>query len=309
MKKGIALFSCFLLLILTVSCKGKETVQPESVYYSFTDDLGYPVRLSQKPGKAVSLLGSYGELWLLAGGSLSGITEDAVSQRELVLEEDVQIIGTVQKPNLELILQLSPGFVLLSADLSAHTALADTLENAGIPHAFFKTDTVAQYLHMLKVCTEITGAQEAYEQYGTAVEKEVSEVLEKVPKDMEPAKVLLIRSTSTQAKALKSDHMTGRMLADLGTVNIAEDQESLLEELSMEVILREDPDFIFIVPTGDTEAAVQTMESGIMANPAWGSLAAIKNNRYYVLPKELFQYKPNARWGESYAYLYQILYS
>ena len=27
-----------------------------------------------------------------------------------------------------------------------------------------------------------------------------------------------------------------------------------------------------------------------------------------LLPRELFHYKPNARWGESYAYLAKILY-
>ena len=37
-------------------------------------------------------------------------------------------------------------------------------------------------------------------------------------------------------------------------------------------------------------------------------LTAVKQDRLILLPKELFHYKPNARWGESYAYLAKILY-
>jgi len=34
----------------------------------------------------------------------------------------------------------------------------------------------------------------------------------------------------------------------------------------------------------------------------------VKEGRYIVLPKDLFHYKPNNRWGESYQYLGEILY-
>ena len=59
---------------------------------------------------------------------------------------------------------------------------------------------------------------------------------------------------------------------------------------------------------GDSQKAVDALISGIEANPAWNSLTAVKNGRYLVLPKDLFHYKPNAKWGESYAYLARILY-
>ena len=51
------------------------------------------------------------------------------------------------------------------------------------------------------------------------------------------------------------------------------------------------------------------MSENFQSNPAWAGLTAVANDHYVVLPKELFHYKPNARWGESYAYLAEILYS
>ena len=58
----------------------------------------------------------------------------------------------------------------------------------------------------------------------------------------------------------------------------------------------------------DEEAALGYLEEHFESNPAWAGLSAVQNGRYEVLPKELFHYKPNARWGESYAYLAKILY-
>ena len=37
-------------------------------------------------------------------------------------------------------------------------------------------------------------------------------------------------------------------------------------------------------------------------------LSAVQEGRVYVLPRELFHYKPNARWAEAYEYLLAILY-
>ena len=59
---------------------------------------------------------------------------------------------------------------------------------------------------------------------------------------------------------------------------------------------------------GAEDAALAALESGIMSNPAWEGLTAVQQDRCYVLPKDLFHYKPNARWAESYAYMAKLLY-
>lgn len=76
----------------------------------------------------------------------------------------------------------------------------------------------------------------------------------------------------------------------------------------MEKIIEEDPDYIFVVMMGDSEKALKSLKDGLQKNPAWSDLSAVINDRYILLPKELFHYKPNARWGESYEYIAKILY-
>lgn len=295
------------VVIYLTSCSASKDAPKGGTYFEFTDDLNNTVVLKEKPKSVVSAMGSYCEMWILSGGELVGATDDAVSERGMELDK-AQIIGTVKDPNVELILSLSPDFVILSTDVETHIKLAKTLTSAGIAHAYFKEDSYSDYLRILKLFTQITDNPDLYDQYGTPVQEQIDEVLARVGARQESPKVLLIRSMSTKAKALKSDHMVGTMLSDIGVDNIAERHESLLEDLSMETIIDENPDFIFVVIMGKVDAAIATLENGIMANPAWNNLAAVKNNNYHVLPKDLFQYKPNARWGESYEYLEKILY-
>ncbi len=301
------------ILALTITLFGCGNTNTSSSqlakgYYSFTDDLENEITLTKPPKKVVSLLGSYSEMWLLAGGELAGVTEDAVSERGINLSKDVTVIGSVKAPSTELLLSITPDLVLLSTDIDSHVKLSNTLKSAGITCAYFKEDSIDDYLNMLKILTSITQKPDLYERYGDSVKKQVDKVVTQVKDQKTQPKVLLIRSMSTKAKALKEDHMVGVMLKDLNADNIASRHESLLEDLSMETIIQEDPDIILIVTMGDVDKAKQTLENGIMKNKAWKNLSAVKNNRVEILPKDLFQYKPNARWGESYEYLKKILY-
>ena len=77
----------------------------------------------------------------------------------------------------------------------------------------------------------------------------------------------------------------------------------------MEAILVADPDFIFVTTMGSSqEAALSMVDELLASNPAWQGLTAVKDDKFYVLEKELFHNKPNNRWGESYEILADILY-
>ena len=105
------------------------------------------------------------------------------------------------------------------------------------------------------------------------------------------------------------DFVLGEMLADLGCVNIADSEESLLEDLSLEAIIAAEPDYIFAVLQGsDPTDAMETLEQTLLQNPAWSELRAVREGRFYTLEHELYNLKPNARWGEAYEKLADILY-
>lgn len=297
------LLCIFLALILLCGCSSQQKTPAQ---LTFTDDLGYTVEL-QSWERVVSLYGSFAEVWLLAGGNLVGTTEDAVTERNLPLGEETAIVGTVKDPNLEAILAARPDFVILSADTANQVKFHDTLSQAGIDHAYYRVDTFEDYLSMLEQFCAMTGNPQSYETYGTAVQAQIDTVLDKVRGQDAPT-ALLLRAYSTGVKAKGADNLTGFMLRDLGAVNIADSDTSLLENLSLEAIIATDPDYIFVTIMGDDQAALAYLQENWENNPAWAGLSAVKNARVEVLPKNLFHYKPNADWGESYAYLARILY-
>ena len=160
---------------------------------------------------------------------------------------------------------------------------------------------------MMGIFTDFTGNKKLYEENVTSVEKAIEEQIARA--DGSSPKILLLRAYSTGVRAKNSDTMTGKMLLDLGCVNIADSDSVLLEDLNMEAILVADPDFIFVTTMGSSqEAALSMVDELLASNPAWQGLTAVKDDKFYVLEKELFHNKPNNRWGERYEILADILY-
>jgi iron complex transport system substrate-binding protein len=317
LKRWITGALALLLALLLPACTGDPPAssspasssppEGEAQGVSFTDALGYPVEL-QSWERVISLYGSFAETWMLAGGRLLGATSDALNERGLDLGEGTAVVGTVKDPNLEEILALSPDFVILSADIAGQAALHEALAAADIPHAYYRVDAFSDYLAMLEQFCTLTGHAELFEQNGLSVQQEIDRVLEAVQGKGGPS-VLLLRAFSSGVKAKGADNLAGVMLRDLGADNLADRPEGLLEEIGMEEIIAADPDAILVVTMGASEEqAMAVMAERFESDPAWAGLSAVQSGRYLLLPKELFHYKPNARWGESYAYLAKILY-
>ena len=178
----------------------------------------------------------------------------------------------------------------------------------GVPTAYFGVNSFKDYLRMLEVCTMITGQEENYQTCGLDVQAQVEAA--KAQNDGSAPTVLLLRSASTSCKVKNSKGtVLGEILADLGAVNIADSDTGLLEDLSLERILADDPDYIFVVFQGsDQDAAQRTLEAALTSNPAWDTLSAVQNGNFYIMEKELYHLKPNARWGEAYQKVADILY-
>ena len=277
-----------------------------------TDDLGRTVAFDTPPQNVAVLIGSFAETWQLAGGTIGSAVRDAWDDFDLNLGDNVKNLGKYNEISMELLFEAEPDLVILSGNTKNHLELQETLEAAGIPALYFVVNGFEDYLNMLKICTEITARPDLYEQNGLAVAEQV----EKAKADAAAAaaeqgqpRVLLLRIAASGVHAKGSEGtVTGLILHDLSCINIA-DGSDLLEDLSLEKIIEEDPDHIFIVQQGnDTEGAQKTLEETLTGNPAWAGLTAVKEGRVHVLDRYLYHFKPNNRWGTSYENLETILY-
>ena len=277
---------------------------------TFTDDLDREVTVPANPERVAVLLGSYADVWCLAGGqdSLVAAASDAWTDFDLNLGDDVANLGSLMEPNLEELIASAPDLVIASSNTTSNVELLPSLEQLGVPVAYFGVNSFNDYLEMLDVCTRITGHPENYQTYGLDVQAQVDKAKEQ--NDGSAPTVLLLRSASTSCKVKNSKGtVLGEILADLGAVNIADSDTGLLEDLSLERIIADDPDYIFVVFQGSDQAAAQkTLDAALTSNPAWETLSAVQNGRFYIMEKELYHLKPNARWGEAYQKVADILY-
>lgn len=293
-----------LVCLLNISCNDTEQVDS---YYTFFDSNNNKVILSKKPEKVAILFSSFVEIWNIAGGNTAitvgeSIERGFVEQAILVDSKAGKII------NNELLLSANPDFVICSADIQEQVKTFNLLNNVNIPSALIRVESFEDYLWFLNICTDILKTKDKYEEYGTNVENKIKELL--INYNDKNSKILFIRAAST-AKSTKAkgtkDHFVCKMLNELGMLNIADEAKVLLDGLSIEEILIQNPDYIFISLMGDEESSKNYMDS-LINSDIWKELNAIRNGKYYYLPKELFQYKPNQKWDKAYEYLVDIIY-
>lgn len=308
MKRVISL--CLLLALLLCGC-GAPAEENGAEGYTFTDDLDRTVTVTSTE-RVAALLGSYADIWLLAGGTVCAAADDAWDDFDLPLSEDTVNLGGTKDLSLEALLASAPTFVLASTNTPQHLEWESALQGAGITVAYFDVSSFDDYLRMLKTCTELTGNTACYEQYGESVAAVVEEVTSHSRAAMEEdaATVLVLRASASSIRAKNSEgNVLGELLGDMGCRNIADSDSNLLENLSVESIYLQNPDHIFIVQVGDDAAGMKENVNRFFAeNPLWLELDAVKNDKVHYMDKRLFNLKPNAYWGESYIQLEEILF-
>lgn len=304
---------CLLLLAVVVLFTGcaKAAPKEESCFYTFIDSVGQTVVLPEQPKRVAVLFSSYAQIWTLAGGEICVTVGESVERgfadASVTLADD----GAGKSIDTELLLQEEVDFVIASADISAQVDACQILRSAGISCALFRVDTFEEYLLMLEICTDITGNTDAFDTYGLQVNHEIDGILETVKTYNGERKDILFIRAGSQYSATKAkrapDNFVCIMLDELGVHNIADDAEILLDGLSLEEILVQDPDYIFISTMGDEQAATSYMMD-LFSQEGWRDLSAVQNEDYIFLPKDLFHFKPNHQWADAYRMLAQILY-
>lgn len=252
----------------------------------------------------VALSRSVGELWLLAGGNLVGATDDSFDLEGI--SADATSVGSIAKPDQEAIVALDPDFVMATEEIPTQKKVCEALEEQGIACYDEDINSFEDYEEVMRELTSWTGRDDLYQQNV----EDVAAAIDAVKKDcadrgLPERTYLALRVSATKNKALKSDYFACEIFDDLGLTNIADDT-SALDDLSLEAIAAADPFYVFVIPMGKDDEARAAFEQAFSSQPVWADLSAAKEDRVVTLPKNLFQYKPNARWAEAYQQVLDI---
>ena len=255
-------------------------------------------RQNTSPHNVVACSRSLGEMWMLSGGELAGITDDGKD-----LGQKIKVVGTLMRPSVEEIIALKPSLVLLTGDIPTQQKVKKSLLDAHVKVKSVNVDNFQDYDKYMKVFTKMNKRSDLYEKNVVDVSKRIEAIKKKV--NFKKQTYLMLRVSSMKNKVLKNDYFACEIANDMNMVNIAQD-DSALDDINVEEIMKKDPDYIFVVYQGEEKQA-QEAYNKIAAMPGWDQLSALKNKHVKVLPKNYFQFKPNAKWDKAYQYLYDYL--
>ena len=109
-KSILTLLALLFCLCQLCACTDAPSAEPAADAVVFTDVLGREITLESVPKRTACLLGSFADIWMLAGGTVCAAAEDAWEDFGLTTEDAVNI-GGAHSPNTELLLSASPDFV------------------------------------------------------------------------------------------------------------------------------------------------------------------------------------------------------
>lgn len=260
--------------------------------------------------KTACLNSSIADLWTLAGGSVDISVGEAVERGFAPPDASLVDAGSGRMVNAEVLLAYLPDLVLGSVDTLSHVRLKSLMDDLDLDMLLIREDSFEDFLSVFKTLTDITSRPDLYLKYGIMQKEGIDRIIEEAASFDDKPRVLFLRAGSafSYVKAKRrGDHFAAAIISDLGAVNIADEYNALTESLSLEAVLSSDPDKILIVPQGNEEASRKYIEH-LFSQPGWRDVRAIREGSVYYLDKELFHFKPNGRWLESYEVMKEVLY-
>ena len=262
-------------LILLLLIDG--TVLAGSYPASILDGAGRQVLLTARPGRIVSGTPSCTEILFAvgAGDQVVGVTRWCNYPEAAQAKED---IGDIVPLNVEKVLALNPDLVLLQR-LNGKEAL-DQLEQLGIPVLVLEAEGFTGILEAITMVGEATGHRD---EAGQLVE-DLASRLESVKARAEGGLKVLILLGGESLWTAGPGSFLDEAVTLAGGKNVAYDLEGSWGELSLEVIIKRNPDVII------TSSPVE----GIYENRLLATLAAVQKRQVYQVEGDAF-HRPGPR--------------
>lgn len=305
----------FLLLVVcavnVTACsntqKDSAANQEESVYLTIKDDLDRTVNLTHKPEKIIALSPSF--LELLGAVDAKLIARPSSKNSVPVFAQELEEVGAVYNINIEKVISLQPDLVIAYEGM--HDKFLPILETNHIPVIVLKMKTYQDVLDKINLFSQISGEPQKGKALLQSMNLKVQNVTDKIPK--EHKKIAILHSTAKSVTVELEGSIAGTAAKTLGFHNIAMGSKALEQDpdstpYSLEKLVENDPEIIFIVTMGKLEDIKKRMLSDIESNPAWSSLSAVKQNKVYFLPQDLFLLNPGLRYPEAIEFMAKLVY-
>ena len=300
---SVLLAAMLAMAMLLAGCGQEKTPQAANTvnFAVVTDDLGRTVELKEKPARIVVTSASFLEPLESVGGADLVVGRPDSKTKMPDYAKDIASVGKVYQIDTEKVLACQPDLVIINKGMNEK--LVDALEANGIKTLVLDMKSYEDVKREVATLAEVTGNPEKGQQLIHDMDDKIAAVKNSMPQGTR--RVSIIHSTNQGLTVQLDGSIAGSVAKMLGWENVASGSKPLEKNpdaapYSMETLVAQNPEIIFVTSMGKLEAIKASMEE-TMQGPAWQSIPAVKNKQVYYLPQELFLLSPGIHYPEAVA--------
>lgn len=254
----------------------------------FVDDLRRSVSVPDQPARIVSLAPSLTELLFSIGldREIVAVTPFCDYPPQAATKPKVGYTN----PSLEALLGHDPDLILAPREFM-RADLLGTLEQLRIPVLVFSAGSVADIIAHLQTLGRIFHRESQADIVATAIRQQIAAIKSKV-RALPPRRVLYVLN-SHPLITVGPGSFIHELIGLAGGLNAAADAAMPYPRLSMEVVLKEDPE-VLLFPVGKAEG-ISPGEQQVWKR--WPDLSAVQQGRLRSVPSDLLN-RPGPRIGD-----------
>jgi iron complex transport system substrate-binding protein len=265
------------LPIALLACTGDRAPRENTASIELTDDAGFPVRLDKPAQRIISLIPSATETLVALGArdQLVGRTRYDVDSTVASLPS----VGGGIDPSVEAIVALKPDLVI-SWESDKRQLTRNALSRVGIPVMVLRTQDTTDIFDVIDKLGRVAGRDSA----ATAVAAHVRATLDSVRTSVagEPVPRVLYVAEDQPPVTAGRETFIAQLIRVAGGQSIFDDLDQLWPNVSMEEIVRRDPD-ILIFPAGGISKPLER----VRAMQGWRDLRAVREGRVVTVSADL----------------------
>ena len=309
MKATLLILSAIFFLIMLAGC-GNNNATTDGGGENFcvvTDDSGREIKLSKKPERIVVTSASFLEPLHAVGGKVVGRPTSKTKSPDFA--QDAAEIGAVYQIDTEKLLACNPDLVIINKGMNER--LADVLNSNKIPFVVVDMKGYDSVKKNVEMFAEITGQPDTGKKIVAEMDSKIKSVVDKLPQ--EKKRVAILHSTAQGLSVQLDNSIAGNVLKILSWENVASGMEAAKDSgdtapYSLETLIEQNPEIIFVTSMGNLDDIKSNMEKIISENAAWQTIPAIRENRFYYLPQDLFLLSPGINYPEAVEYVAKLIY-
>lgn len=284
-------FVAFTLLVgALVACGGTERV---AAHTANVDDYGDSIRVGAPATRIVSLSPVTTEI-LFAIGAGHRVVGRTHWDLYPAAAQAVADLGNGMQPNVEAILGVHPDLVVLYAG-TMNRAAAAQLRRVGVATISIRTDTLGDFSRVVMILARAVGDTASGRTLVDSVTRSIDAVRAR-PRAVKPVTVFWHIWDNPLLTIGRGGYMT-ELTTIAGATNIFADLPTASPQVTMEEIVRRNPDVIIAGPVNAAR---------IRASAAWQAVPAVRAGHVLVADTMLVS-RPGVRLGEAARHLRALL--